>query len=79
MKKAFIPSTYCPRFTARAETRSRSRDGKEIRVDICSARHPFLHGQAEVRGYRRPRRAVPEEFGGDYFAKDKAKPAKAGK
>lgn len=56
---------------------------KEIRVDICSACHPFFTGKQKFVDIAGRVERFQKKFGGDYFAKDKAKaPAakvKAGK
>jgi large subunit ribosomal protein L31 len=55
---------------------------KEIRVDICSACHPFYTGKQKFVDTAGRVERFQKKFGGDYFAKekDKAKPgAKTGK
>lgn len=56
---------------------------REIKVDICSACHPFFTGKQKFVDTAGRVERFQKKFGGDYFAKDKAKaPAakvKAGK
>ena len=50
---------------------------KELRVDICSACHPFYTGKQKFVDTAGRVERFQKKFGGDYFAKEKEKP-KAG-
>lgn len=49
---------------------------KELRVDICSACHPFYTGKQKFVDTAGRVERFQKKFGGDYFAKDKAKSGK---
>jgi len=54
---------------------TRSTLGKDIRVDICSACHPFYTGKQKFVDAAGRVEKFQRKFGGDYFSRSKKKKA----